>query len=221
MKEYTNKYEFSRKENVYYAKRYIKESIFNSVKFEGYQITFPQTETIINGVSVGGLSMLEIDGVINLRDGWRFILETLDESITTNYLLKLHNLTGRNEALKWGVLRNGKVGLSGTKYIPKIPTNEDIYSKLNQINKLKSKTSIAIYTYLYMVKAQLFWDVNKRTSMLIMNKILIENGCGWCTIAINDFEEFNIKLTNYFNSKDNEYAGLDDFLYKKCIRGNL
>ena len=35
---------------------------------------------------------------------------------------------------------------------------------------------------LYGMRSQLFWDGNKRTSMIIANKIMIENGKGIITI---------------------------------------
>lgn len=41
------------------------------------------------------------------------------------------------------------------------------------------------------MRSQIFWDGNKRTSMLVANKILIQNGCGIISIKEENIFEFN------------------------------
>ena len=70
---------------------------------------------------------------------------------------------------------------------------------------------------LYGMRNQLFWDGNKRTSIIIANKIMIMNGKGIILIKDENLLEFNKLLTDYYTN------GLDDkiieFLYNKCIYG--
>lgn len=70
---------------------------------------------------------------------------------------------------------------------------------------------------LYGMRNQLFWDGNKRTSMIIANKIMIMNGKGIILIKDENLLEFNKLLTDYYTN------GLDDkiieFLYNNCIYG--
>lgn len=63
----------------------------------------------------------------------------------------------------------------------------------------------------------MFWDGNKRTSSLIANKILIENGAGIFTVSENKIYDFNIELNNYYN-QDNKDT-FKEFLYDNCIEG--
>ena len=70
---------------------------------------------------------------------------------------------------------------------------------------------------LYLMRSQIFWDGNKRTSMIIANKILIVNGCGVITVKEENINEFNILLTEYYNT--NVKDKLVKFLYEKCIFG--
>ncbi len=70
---------------------------------------------------------------------------------------------------------------------------------------------------LYLMRSQIFWDGNKRTSMIIANKILIESGCGIITVKEENINEFNTLLTEYYNI--NNKNKIVDFLYENCIFG--
>ena len=62
-----------------------------------------------------------------------------------------------------------------------------------------------------------FWDGNKRTSIIVANKILISNGKGILTIKDENLKEFNEKLTEFYNT--NESEEIEEFLYNKCLYG--
>ena len=70
---------------------------------------------------------------------------------------------------------------------------------------------------LYGMRSQLFWDGNKRTSMIIANKIMIENGKGIITIKEENLLKFNTLLTNYYNTNNEEE--IINFIYNNCIFG--
>ncbi|SHJ47037.1 Fic family protein [Paramaledivibacter caminithermalis] len=214
-KNYPDKCRLSVKENIFHAKKIIIQNIYNSAKLEGCNVTFPETETILNGVNVSGVSISDIECIINLRNGWRYMLKTVEEPLTLEYICKIHAEVARNEALEWGVLRTGRVGISGTSYIPPVPDKEQVEIELNKIFNLPTATSRAIYYFLWATRNQLFWDGNKRTSTLIANKILISSGSGIFTVKENDLLEFNTKLSAYYENAD--YSLIDDFLYDNCI----
>ena len=69
------------------------------------------------------------------------------------------------------MLSDGKVGISGTNYIPKIPIKEEVNNELSKIMQIKSPTLRAIKMMLYGMRSQLFWDENKRTSMILLMKL--------------------------------------------------
>ena len=83
--------------------------------------------------------------------------------------------------------------------------------------QIKSPTSRAIKMMLYGMRSQLFWDGNKRTSMIIANKIMIENGAGIITIKEDNILEFNKLLSDYYTTGNEEK--ITKFLYDKCIYG--
>ena len=49
---------------------------------EGLNITFPQTQTILQGVNVPNLKIDEIQCILNLRDAWNFVINNIKENDT-------------------------------------------------------------------------------------------------------------------------------------------
>ena len=91
------------------------------MKMEDRAVTFPQTQTILNDVNVPEVQLDDIQVILNMRDTWRFLLSTIDEPVTLDYLCKLNEFIARNEALEWGKLRTCTVSISGTDYTPPVP----------------------------------------------------------------------------------------------------
>ena len=213
-----DKYSLSLKENIFVAKKLLIQNIYNSAKLEGCNITFPQTQTILDGISVSGLKMSDIEVILNLRDAWEYVLSTIEEPLTLESINKINGYVARNESLEWGVLRYGEVGISGTNYKPPIPSEEDVKKSLDLIiNSNKSDTEKGIELFLWGCRSQNYWDGNKRTSTLCSNKYLIMQGRGIMTIPDNKLEEFNNLLVSYYES--NNWDDIKVFLYDYAIQG--
>ena len=78
---------------------------------EGCNVTFPQTQTILDGMSVAGLKMNDVEVILNLRDAWGYVLKTIEEPLTLEYMNRINEFVSRNESLDWGVLRYGELGI--------------------------------------------------------------------------------------------------------------
>ncbi len=212
-----DKYHLTKKENISLTEYMLVFIIYNSAKLEGINTTYPDTKTILDGVNVPSLRLDEINCILNLRDAWNFVLSNIDEEITLDFICKINSFVSRNESLEWGVLRTGKVGINGVDYIPDIPEETKIIDDIKNIMEEKNITRRSLVLMLYLMRTQAFWDGNKRTSMIVANKIMIENGCGVITIKEEYFKEFNSLLTEYYNT--NEMESLLKFLYNNCIFG--
>ena len=103
------------------------------MRMENRAVTFPQTKTILNGVNVPNVQLDDIQAILNMRDAWRFLLQTVSDPLTLEYICKLNGFIARNEALEWGKLRTGAVGISGTDYMPPIPSRNAVKSDLTAI----------------------------------------------------------------------------------------
>lgn len=165
------------------------------MKMANRAVTFPQTQTILNGVNVPDVQLDDIQAILNMRDAWKFLLNTVDEEVTFEYWCKLNEYIATNEALEWGMLRTGIVGISGTDYEPPVPDRTKTETELTAILSAKdaSATDKALEAFTLGTRGLFFWDGNKRTSLVLANKILISSGAGILTITDKFMEEFNIK----------------------------
>ena len=205
-------------QSLFLAKKKWDENVYCGMKMENRAVTFPQTRTILDGVNVPGAQLDDIQAILNMRDAWRFLLDTMDVPLTLEYLCKLNEYIARNEALVWGKLRTGQVGISGTDYLPPIPDEAESRAALAEIlNADTSATEKALNAFAWGTRSQLFWDGNKRTSLTLANKILLRAGAGMLTVQEKNMEQFNEKLLAFYNTGDAE--PLKVFLYDHAIQG--
>lgn len=213
-----DKFNLTIKENIFLAKKLNVQTIYNLAKLEGCNVTFPQTETLLNGLSISGVLLEDVEKVLNLRNAWKYVLNNIETPLNLQYINKVNSFVAYNESLDWGVLRYGEVGISGTTYVPKIPVETEVLKDLKEIFQSdKSHTEKAIELMLYCSRSQLYWDGNKRTSNIVANKYLISKGCGVLTVPENLLVEFSTLLTKFYNT--NDMTDIKLFLYENCIQG--
>ena len=179
--------------------------MFNTAYIEGVNVTFPQTQTILDGGIVNQVPVSDIQTVLNLRDAWRYCINNFESTTNDDFLCKINEMVSRNESLAWGSLRTGKVGISGTEYIAEVPNEEEVREKLNRILAMTDAVEKAMEGFCYIVYHQLFWDGNKRTATIYASKILMEAGIGILSIGKSEGEKFNESLLLYYdtgNSKE-------------------
>lgn len=205
----------TREQNIFLAKKIFVELVYNTAYIESCNVTFPQTQAIIDGAVVNGITVDDIQTVLNLRDAWKYCIENVDEKLNLDYICKINEFVSRNESLQWGVLRTGTVSIGD--FTPTIPVKENVLQELDRIEQIADPTEKALEYFAYACKQQLFWDGNKRTSTIVASKILIESGNGILTIGKVNAEEFNIILNlNDWYLKD-ELQPLKECL-RKCIK---
>lgn len=215
---FTDKYNLTPEQSIFLAKKKWDENVYCGMKMENRAVTFPQTRTILNGVNVPNVLIDDIQAILNMRDAWKYLLNTVSEPVTLEYMCKLNEYIARNEALEWGKLRTGSVGISGTDYIPPIPNQTQVEQELDIIlNTDTSATEKALSAFVWGTRGQFFWDGNKRTSLTLANKLLIASGAGILTITDKYMEQFNVLLLDYYNSGESEK--LKKFLYENAIQG--
>ena len=212
-----NKYNLSLEQNIFLAKRNLVDNVYANARMEGLNITFPQTKTILEGVNVPNLKIDDIQCILNLRDAWKYVINNIHEKFDLNYVCKINGFVARNESIEWGALRKGKVEITGTEYIPKVPTEDEIRKDISEILQIENATERSIEYMLYGMRSQLFWDGNKRTSTICANKIMIENGCGIIKVPDNKLEQFTSLLSDFYSTNNKEK--IKQFIFKECIDG--
>ena len=215
---YTDRYHLTPEQSRFLAKKKWDENVYCGMQMENRAVTFPQTKTILEGVNVPGVQISDIQAILNMRDAWRFLIDTISEPVTLEYLCTLNGYIERNEALEWGKLRTGTVAISGTDYLPPIPQETDTRKELSDLlNADMTATEKALTVFCWGTRKQLFWDGNKRTGLILANKILLQAGAGMLTISARNMEQFNEALLNYYNTADAE--PLKAFLFENAIQG--
>ena len=216
--KFADKYNLTREQSLFLAKKKYDDNIYCGMRMENRAVTVPETQTILNGVNVPNVHLDDIQAILNMRDAWRYLLNTVDAPLTIEYICKINDFIARNEALEWGKLRNGNVGISGTDYKPPIPEFSVLERELNAIlSEDTTATEKALNAFVWGARGQFFWDGNKRTSLTVANKILVSSGAGILTITDNRMQEFNTLLLDYYNTGKAEE--LKQFLYDNAIQG--
>ena len=216
-----NKFNLTREQNVFIAKRNIVDYIWKSANLEGIGVTYPETQAIYDGGIVNGLTVDKIIAINNLKYAWQFILE--EDGIEYDYkaLCHLHKLTTDKLVLDsdLGRIRNTPVNIGGTTWKPPFPIESQIKEELEELlnQNDKTETEIAIEIMLWCMRRQMFIDGNKRVVMLFANKIMIDNGCGIITIAQENQPTFYEKLIKFYETGDNK--DLKQWIYDTSIDG--
>lgn len=215
---FQDKYKLTPEQSAFLAKKKWDENVYCGMRMENRAVTFPQTRTILNGVNVPNVQLDDIQAILNMRDAWKYLMASIDAPLTLEYICKLNEFIARNEALAWGTLRTGSVGISGTDYLPPIPDKNAIEADLAVImSKDTTATEKALEAFVWGARGQFFWDGNKRTSLTVANKILLMHGAGIMTITDKHMERFNVLLLDYYNTGKAE--DLKQFLYENAIQG--
>ena len=215
---FQDKYKLTPEQSAFLAKKKWDENVYCGMRMENRAVTFPQTRTILNGVNVPNVQLDDIQAILNMRDAWKYLMASIDAPLTLEYICKLNEFIARNEALAWGTLRTGSVGISGTDYLPPIPDKKAVEADLAAImSKDTTATEKALEAFVWGARGQFFWDGNKRTSLTVANKILLMHGAGIMTITDKHMERFNVLLLDYYNTGKAE--DLKQFLYENAIQG--
>ena len=213
-----NKYSMTVDENIFVAKRNIADYIWKSANLEGIAVTYPQTEVIVDGISVNGLKISDINSIVNLKHAWQFIFENIESPLDFKSVSQVNKLVGEYHIVPFaGELRTTEVKMGGTIWKPDMPIKEGVEKNIHEISKIESVTDRALTMTLYLMRTQPFFDGNKRTAMMAGNQIMIQNGAGIISIPIEHQEKFREMPINFYET--NTMDDIKDFLHKNCIDG--
>lgn len=215
----TDKFDMTKEDNIFNAKRIMVDSIYKQANLEGIAVTFADTQSILNNVNIENITPTEISKVCCLRDGWNYLFDHIDDAVDLIFLETIHELTARFDVpyQYLGKLRNEDVMISGTDWRPELPDADKIYRDLQELNQIECITDRALSVGLYIMRSQMFKDGNKRVGSFAANKILIVNGKGIFNVPVKLDGLFKQKLVDYYESNDNEE--LKSWIVDNCLDG--
>ena len=203
--------------NIDYARSNLAVLIYNQAMLEGVVTTYADTESIIEGGQVNGMTATDIIKVINLKHAWEFVL---DENVIMaeenfSFLSQINKLILEGFYYNAGKVRSTPAKIGGTTLIPSIPIESQVVEELNDIlNSKLDNVSLAIELLLYVMKRQIFIDGNKRTAVIFANHHLISRGLGIISIPGDLVEDYKKRLIMYYEGKDTDK--IKQFLKDKC-----
>lgn len=215
----SNKYNLNERESKFLLKKSVIGLIHSASRLEKVNTTFPQTKTIVEGMSVSGISMDDVQVILNLKNAYQYVLK-LPSDTTFNLMTacKINSFISYNESLEWGVLRTGNVGIHGVDYTPTIPIESEVVSTLNAIRDSEGSLTYKALKYMYYaMRTQLFWDGNKRTAIVSANAIMMLSGLGIVNISEQQLEHWNQLLSEFYETNNDEK--IIQWTYDNCVHG--
>ena len=70
---FPDKFHLTRDLNVRYARSNFTRLVHTNARFEGVNTTLPQTQTIMDGMGVDGVSLDDINVIVDLKRGWEYV----------------------------------------------------------------------------------------------------------------------------------------------------
>jgi len=163
---------------------------YESNRIEGNTLSLQETHLVINeGMTIGGHSIVEHLEAINHQGAIGFIDELMTEHAKLNRrtVMELHRLVLKGiDDDNAGRIRKIPVRISGSKHEPPQPylldkMMEDYFAHYKMQSARMHPVLLAAEMHERLVTIHPFVDGNGRTSRLIMNLVLLQNGY---TIAI-------------------------------------
>ena len=193
---------------VFRFKRMMPDYVFETVKLEGNPLTFPEVQTLLDGITVGGRKLSDLQQVLNQRDSCLRLMEMLAvgqfQSGNMSQWIELNAIVAKDEALKVGCLRDDMFRINGTDSLP--PEHEDLLYMFEQgaeaIENIENPVERAYAYSAWAAYNHFFFDGNKRTGRLVMNGILLSNGYDALTIAAANQLEYNTSCLELYNTGD-------------------
>lgn len=211
-------YNMTKEDNIFFAKRKIIDNIYKSANLEGIAVTFADTVDFYNNVNNGKISVGNMLKLKGLKDAQEYVIDTVDDDLTIDYIKKIHFEICKGQNVNpLGEFRENSVGITGTSWRPKLPSECDYEKELNDILNNSDKQDMAINLFCWIQRSQMFQDGNKRVANLVANKEFIKNGLGIINVPVELIGQYFTYLIKYYETDDN--TELKKFIIENCIDG--
>lgn len=198
----------------------IIEWTYNSNAIEGNTLTLSETKVVLEGITIGGKSVVEHLEAINHREAILFIEELIEtnECLSEWNIKSIHGLILKEiDALNAGKYRTENVVIGGAVHIPPKHYEIDLYMQnliLEYKEEWKKFHPVLKATLLHgeFVKIHPFIDGNGRTSRLLLNFELMKSG--YTPIIIK-----NENRAHYYEVLDHAHTTMDYQPFLEFVAG--
>ena len=213
-----NKFNMTKDDNIFFAKRKLIDNIYKSANLEGIAVTFADTYSFMNNVNTGNISIDDMLKLKGLKDAWEYVLNTIDEELTIDYIKKIHFQVCKGQNIfPLGDFRDKGVGVTGTSWRPKLLIECNYENELKDIMSISNDLDRCISLFCWIQRSQMFLDGNKRVANLVANKEMIRCGQGIIAIPIEKIGEYFVLLINYYET--NDMTNIKEWIRNYCVDG--
>lgn len=213
-----NKFNMTKEDNIFFAKRKLIDNIYKSANLEGIAVTFADTYSFMNNVNTGNISIDDMLKLKGLKDAWEYVLNTIDEELTIDYIKKIHFQVCKGQNIfPLGDFRDKGVGVTGTSWRPKLPIECNYEKELKDIMSISNDLDRCISLFCWIQRSQMFLDGNKRVANLVANKEMIRNGQGIIAVPVEKIGEYFVLLINYYET--NDMTCIKEWIRNNCVDG--
>jgi len=192
---------------LFIAKKVFAELVFDVQKLEGMPFTMPEVQTYLQGITIGGHKVSEVEKLKQQKLGWEKLVDLVKSdsfALTKEVACSIQGVIGKGEALESGYFRTGQVGIAGTEYKP--PRADDLdgifKSVIKEILEINDIREQAYRLHLDFARNQFFWDGNKRTGLLMLNGHLMNNGYAPLSVPAKMLTEYNAGMIKFYENGD-------------------
>ncbi len=183
------------------------EYVWNTVYLEDNPFTFPEVQTLLEGITVGGHRLADQQQVLNQSKSVQRLLTMVKHrtfALDKPTFCELHRLVAFEEALEWGVFRTSEVHIAGTTHKPPPASQLEVLfaQGIDYLHHLSNPVERGIAMFLFGSLHQFFDDGNKRTSRLMMNGILLSHGIDAINVPAKRKLEFNQRMIQFYDSQE-------------------
>lgn len=213
-----NKFNMTKEDNIFFAKRKLIDNIYKSAILEGIAVTFADTYSFMNNVNTGNISIDDMLKLKGLKDAWEYVLNTIDEELTIDYIKKIHFQVCKGQNIfPLGDFRDKGVGVTGTSWRPKLPIECNYEKELKDIMSISNDLDRCISLFCWIQRSQMFLDGNKRVANLVANKEMIRCGQGIIAVPVEKIGEYFVLLINYYET--NDMTCIKEWIRNNCVDG--
>ena len=183
--------------------RMLPEVVWDACVVEGLPFSFTEVKTLCDGVTVGGKRISDHQQVQNLAESSRYLLQTVRAAkFTLNKanFTGLHGLAARNGVPLPGRFRGEGQGAG-------VDLTEALNNRFeNGVNALQTAVQQpferAVAFFLFGALQRFFPDCNMRTSLLMMNGILMAEGVDAISVPGARAREFSDNMLQFYEHED-------------------
>lgn len=198
-----DKFTFTPNENIRFARSSLAKLVHQTSRLLNVSSTYPQTQTIIDGVSVSGITITELLIIVHLKKAFYYTIN-LDQPINFDTEIKINQLVNIDDVL------------TSTKFKPNIEIENQYLTKILE-DTYTSTTDKALTLMYHTINENIFPSYNLPTAIIMANKIMIQGGAGLISIPSNKLYEWKKLLTKY--SITNDMTELKLWTYQNAIFG--